>query len=244
MELQTSLAGWPPENKAFPVRDIDIRVQPGALEFLGQYEAAIAANWEAEIAANPHLFNGKLLTIYELAFTDGIVRANAKVVPYAYHLWWRRQASPPPTFHAFAMAVLISSDDAVMAIRMSETTANPGKVYCASGSLELSDIVDGRVDVDANMAREVAEETGIDLTALRPGADYYCAHSRQCVMFYRFYRSELPAEKLVEKVHAHMRRDDEKEIDAVIPVTRGNMNSFDYGHSMPPALDLFFRSQS
>ncbi|MBB4120599.1 NUDIX hydrolase [Martelella radicis] len=231
---------WPPENEAFPIREIDIRVRDEDPLGLERYEAAVSANWEREKAANPHLFNGRLVTLNQVHLCDGAVRATGQIVPYAYHLWWRRQAEKPPTFHSFGMPVIQSADDAIIAIRMSRTTANAGKVYCASGSLEEDDIVDGRIDLDANMEREVAEETGLKLADMEAAPGYFCAWWGQIVMFYRFFRSPLGADALLASVHDHMRRDTEKEIDAVLAITGDNRDDFDYAHSMPPALDLVF----
>lgn len=231
---------WPAEGRAFPVRSIDIRVEEGDRAGISRFDNEVRENWEREIAANPHLFNGRLITLNDVHLEDGGVIAIGQIVPYAYHLWWRRQAPRPPTCHSFAMPVIISADGAVIAIRMSPTTANAGKVYCASGSLETADIVDGRVDIDTNMAREAAEETGIRLEELDAQPRYYCAHFRQAVMFYRFFHAALDAGDLMANVREHMRHDDEQEIDAVLAITRENRGEFDYAYSMLPVLELFF----
>ncbi len=238
--LLTAPQDWPPENRAFPIREIDIRVTEEDPVGLQRFDAEVAANWEREKAANPHLFNGRLVALNDATLCDGAVRATGQLVPYAYHLWWRRQTEKPPTFHSFGMPVIRSADGAVIAIRMSPITANAGKVYCASGSLEQDDIVDGRIDLDANMAREVAEETGLDLAEMESEPDYFCAWCGQIVMFYRFFRSPLGTAHLLEKVRDHMRGDSEGEIDAVLAITSDNRDDFDYAHSMPPVLDLVF----
>lgn len=231
---------WPPEGRAFPIRDIDIRVEEGDRAGISRFDQPVRENWQREIAANPHLFNGQLITLNALRLEDGSIRATGQIVPYAYHLWWRRQVPRPPTFHSFAMPVIVSADGAIIAIRMSRTTANAGKVYCASGSLETADIVDGRIDIDANMAREAAEETGIRLAELEAEPHYYGAHFQQSVMFYRFFRAKLDADRLIANVQEHMRHDEEQEIDAVLAITRENRNGFNFAYSMPPVLDLFF----
>ena len=45
----------------------------------------------------------------------------------------------------------------LVAICMGPRTANPDRVYFASGSFEREDFPGGRLDVDFNMAREVRE---------------------------------------------------------------------------------------
>lgn len=231
---------WPPEGRLFPVASVDIKVEDGDKAQILRFEEAVRENWEREVAANPYLFNGRLITLNAVGLDDGAIEATGQIVPYAYHLWWRRQAPRPPTFHSFAMPVIVSADGAIIAIRMSRTTANAGKVYCASGSLEVADIVDGHVDIDANMAREAAEETGLDLSAMRAEPQYHGAHFQQAVMFYRFFHATLDADRLIAKVQEHMRHDAEQEIDAVIAITRDNRDNFEYAYSMFPVLDYYF----
>ena len=74
--------------------------------------------------------------------------------------------------HVFAMALPVGSDGGVLAGRMAAHTANAGCVYCASGAFDRDDIIDGRFDADANMAREVAEETGLDLRDAEAATGY------------------------------------------------------------------------
>ncbi|TPW33145.1 NUDIX hydrolase [Martelella alba] len=231
---------WPDEGVAFALSGLEITVDPGENPLKIKNSAAIEANWEREKAENPHLFNGSLLNLHAATLEAGRIAARAYVIPYAYHLWWRRQTPRPASLHTFAMAMMISGEGDVIAIRMSQTTANPGKVYCASGSLEPEDIIDGKVDIEANMRREVGEETGLDLADFEAGDTLYCARDNACLMFYRFFRSPLSTEAIIAKIHAHMQVDEEKEIDGVIAINRDNRFSFNYAHSMPPALALYF----
>ncbi|WP_176085792.1 NUDIX hydrolase [Martelella sp. HB161492] len=231
---------WPEEGVAFALSGLEIVVDPGESPVLAANRAAVDANWQQETAANPHLFNGSLLTLHAASLEAGQIVARAYVIPYAYHLWWRRQQPRPASFHSFAMAMMISADGDIIAIRMSQTTANPGKVYCASGSLEPDDIIAGRVDIEANMRREVSEETGLDLADFETGNTLFCAREDSCLMFYRFFRTSLSTAAVMAKIRAHMQVDKEKEIDDVIAINRDNRFSFNYSHSMPPALALYF----
>ena len=65
--------------------------------------------------------------------------------------------------------MLVTKDNALIAIRMAAHTVNAGRVYFAAGSFEPEDFPDGRVDAHGNMVREVTEETGLDISGVRRG---------------------------------------------------------------------------
>ena len=162
---------WPVRGEIVAVGDVSIRVKPGEHPLLVANRQAVAENWQREVAANPALFDGRLIMLDRLHLEEGAaVIGEGYEIPYALHLWWRRQADPSGGIHLFSWAVPVTADGAVIAAEMAAHTANPGLVYCAAGSLEPEDVVDGMVDIAANMAREVQEEIGLRLADTRPGA--------------------------------------------------------------------------
>ena len=156
-------AGFPAAGTIFDVSSFRLEVRDGPHPWLTGNEAGIAANWEREIALNPRLFNGRMVFQRDLVLDDGHIRGAAHLVPYAAFLHWRRFGrGGGDGYHLFAMPLILSRDGAVMAIRMADTTANPGRVYPPAGSLDDSDVHDGLCDLDGNMMRETREETGLD----------------------------------------------------------------------------------
>jgi hypothetical protein len=74
------------------------------------------------------------------------------------------------------LPVIVSSDGAVIAIRMGQHTANPGRVYCRGGLAgSRTTWRDGYCDIDGNMAREVLEETGLVAFDAQPFDGYFMA---------------------------------------------------------------------
>ena len=128
--------------------------------------AAIDANWLREKAANPSLFDGEVSLLARLAYRDRPLEGACHTIRFATFLYWRKTRPWPNAEHAFAHAIPVTSDGALIAIRMGARTANPGRVYFAAGSFDPQDFPGGKVDVDLNMAREVAEETGLDIAGL------------------------------------------------------------------------------
>lgn len=219
LECETALiGGFPPEGEIFPVKSAIFRVLPGSHPLVVENQAAIDENWKREVAANPTLFNGQLVFLRDLSLRGGNLEVEGHLVPYATHLWWRRLSHRTGGHHACAWAVPVSSDGAVIAIRMGARTANPGLVYCAAGSLEKEDVVDGYVDLEGNMLRELKEETGLDGRLARPDVQSYGVRIDGNLLVFRVYRFDETAAELLDAIREHMRNDREKEIEAALAI--------------------------
>lgn len=238
-ELQSDMAGWPPESTVFPVSRIDLAVLPGEHPFhLSEFDV-VRENWAKEIAANPALFDGRMIFQHRLSLADGAIKGEAYVTPFSTFLWWRKQRERGG-FHLFAFAVAVSSDGAIIAIRMAPHTANPGQIYCAAGSMDESDIVDGRCDVEGNMRREVQEETGLDLNDAAADPGYYGTHVNRSVTVFRIFRFPWTAEDMLRRIEAHMLVSEEDEVDGVVAIRSADPAAHHYSAAMLPILAWFF----
>lgn len=236
---QNDMAGWPPESTVFPVSSIELTVLSGEHPFHIREQEAARENWAREIAANPSLFDGRMIFQHRLSIADGAVKGEAYVTPFSTFLWWRKQR-PPGGFHLFAFAVAVSSDGALIAIRMAPHTANPGQVYCAAGSMDENDIVDGHCDVEGNMRREVLEETGLDLNDAVPESGYYATHVNRSVTLFRIFRFPWTAEDMLQRIEAHMLVSEEDEVDGVVAIRSADPAAHRYNIAMLPILAWFF----
>lgn len=201
-----------PRGEIFDVSDVDVRLVDGPSPYELANSEAIARNWEAESAANPALFNGTVVLLSSLAFTEGRLTGTCHAVDFATFLYWRRNRAHASAEHCFAHAMLVSSDNALVAVRMGSHTVNAGRVYFAAGSFEPGDFKNGRVDLHYNMVREVAEETGLDIANV-PRADAFVAYS-SAVGTAIFRRYELPdtADGIAERVRAFIAAETDPEI--------------------------------
>ena len=231
---------WPPEGVLFPVTAARLRVFEGEHPFHVRERAAIDANWDREVAANPAFFNGRMVFQKTLKIVDGAICGEACIVPYSAYLWWRRQPVGADGYHLFGFPALATSDGALVAIRMAGQTANPGKVYFAAGSLDEDDVIDGYCDIDANMRREVREELGLDLdreAVAEP--QLYASHNNNRITIYRIFRFSQTAEELVASIRSRPERDDE--IEDMVIIRSPDPTLHDYGAPMLPFLSWFFR---
>ena len=241
--LESNTALWPPEGVIIPIDDVEIRVNGAAHPFhLGEVERA-QQNWQREIAANPHLFDGRMVLQRALRIEDGRIRGEGHVVPYSTFLWWRKTRAES-AFHLFAMPAILSSDGALILVRMGSHTANPARVYSPSGSLEPEDIVDGRCDIAGNIRREALEETGIDLALATVEPGYHLLHMDRAVTVIRVYRYPETAAALVARVAAHIAADPEPEIDEAIAIFGPDPGAYNYPPFIPPILEWLFRRET
>jgi 8-oxo-dGTP pyrophosphatase MutT (NUDIX family) len=235
-----NLSAFPPESTVFALSGTDLRVLDGEHPLVIANGPAIRENWEREIAANPALFDGRMVLQHRLNLSETGIAGEAYVVPFSAFMWWRRQPVRSGAIHLFAYPVLESSDGALVAIRMGAHTANPGQVYFAAGSLEPEDVVDGRCDIDSNMAREVMEETGLNLSNAVAGEGLRAIHVHGSVTLFKFFRFDMTADEMVTFIAAHMLVAEDKEIAGAVAIRSADPAAQPYNAAMLPVIDWYF----
>jgi len=240
IQLCDDLLHWPPEQTVFSIDKAEIRILAGDHPFYLAERAAIEANWREEVAANPALYDGRMLLQARVALEDGRLVSEGHEISFSTFLWWRKQADRRGGLHIYAYPVIESADGALVAIRMGSHTANAGMVYFACGSFEPSDVTDGVCDPEHNMYREVREETGLDLGQARVETGYRVAHFRRAVTLFRVYRFDLPAEEICRRIEAHMQVAEDKEIAGPVVIRSADPAAHPYNVGMLPVLDWYF----
>jgi len=205
-----------PRNVILPVDAVDVRLDPGPHPFALSNAEAIAENWRQEMAANPALFDGTVVLLSELAYRDGRLAGSCHAVGYSTFLLWRKRRENSGAEHAYAHAMLVAGDNALVAIRMGRHTVNAGRVYFAAGSFEPIDFRDGLVDVDFNMMREVGEETGLDLSKAERGQRYHALSTASGTVIFRRYRVAESADELAQRITAFVAAETDPEIEGPV----------------------------
>ena len=205
-----------PRNVILPVDAVDVRLDPGPHPFAAANAEAIAENWQREVSANPALFDGTVVLLSQLAYRDSRLVGRCHAVNYSTFMLWRKRRENSGAEHAYAHAMLVAGDNALVAIRMGSHTANAGRVYFAAGSFEPIDFRDGLVDVDFNMIREVREETGLDLSGAARGRRYHVLSTASGTVIFRRYHDIAPADEIARRISAFVATETEPEIQGPV----------------------------
>ena len=223
-------------NEIVEVRAIDCRIAPYEWDFARDERARIDAHWAETLVAKPALFDGRVLVFHALDLEGDTIAGSCFETSYKAFLSWRDFAFPgAPVVNAFAMPALRSIDGAFMLGEMSVTTANGGRLYFPAGTPEPSDAdADGRVDFDANILRELAEETGLTAAEITLASTWTVVFAGPLVAFMKVAQSRLTAAALQDRVIAFNATVSEPELARLVPV-RGRD---DYDIARTPAFML------
>jgi 8-oxo-dGTP pyrophosphatase MutT (NUDIX family) len=205
------------------IEDVILDVEERAWPFAIDQSEAIDRHWEKLRGANPHLFNGRVFLNFERRVeTLGdwrVLNGTASAVDFKAFLAWRDFGFPDDgVCNCFAMAALLSADGAFMLGRMSDRTANAGKIYFPAGTPDLGDVKDGALDLAGSVARELEEETGIrpDEVAFAPGWTVVFEGPRIACM--KITRSPLTASEIEARFKDFLARQEEPELVSLHPV--------------------------
>lgn len=214
-------------DRILAVSDVDLVLRDGTHVFEPAEQAAIEARWAEAAARNPRIWNGPFFLFDQAAVEPGVTgepvfRAEGARTDFASFLHWRAESPPDPRFrHIFPVGAVVTADDRLLVGRMSRHTANPGRRYPPSGSLDPADIVTGpdgrpRFDPTANMLREIEEEIGLVFgrADVAPGFLVVPSGPRRHALV-RIIRVSAPAAALETAIARHLAEDEEEELDGV-----------------------------
>lgn len=170
--------------------------------FATDNRAAIADHFERRRNGNPAFFDGQVFVLRQLSREPDAIAGTFSLERFSAFLFLRDGAGSDSTvLDGFATALVRSAEGHVLAGRAAPGTLNAGRVYLPGGFIDARDRrPDGTIDIDASVARELVEETGLTATELTRIPGYIVArHGRHCC-FAIEYRSPLPAAALRDHV--------------------------------------------
>ncbi len=236
--------GLPIDGTVVPIRSYRLSVLPGRHPLEETMREAVAENWAIEHAANPMLFDGRMVLQHRIRLRGETIEADGYLASFSTFLWWRKQEDRSGACHLFGYPVIVSSDGALIAVEMAPHTANAGQVYFAAGSLDPSDVVDGVCDLAGNMHREVLEETGLDLRQAETDGLIYASYRSRRLTFFQIFQFDAAAEELVEGINRFARDAKEQEISGAVAIRNADHTAHRYNVAMLPILDWYFASRS
>jgi 8-oxo-dGTP pyrophosphatase MutT (NUDIX family) len=155
---------------------------------------------------------------------------------YASFAAWRGWGRPPAGVHdCFGAAAVIAGDGGVLLGVMGKHTANHDRVYFPCGTPDLDDVVDGRVDLDLSVRRELKEETGLEVNDFAADPGWMTVVDGALIMHVKVLRAAEPAQALRARVRDHIARQRQPELSD-IRIVRGPC---DLDAAIPPFVAAF-----
>jgi len=221
-----------------PIERIDVGFVPRPWVFAEQRRDEIDAHFAALKGRNPALWNGRVLMLGDFTIADDVFRGACFEVDYASFLSWQDWNCPDPSVRdCFAMGPILSSDGAFLLGVMGSHTFNAGQIYFPCGTPDPNDIAAAQVDFAGSIAREVKEETGLDVAAFAAEPGWYTVLGGVVVAHMKLLRAHETASELRARILDHLAREAVPEL-ADIRIVRGPA---DLDPMMPPFVISFLR---
>jgi 8-oxo-dGTP pyrophosphatase MutT (NUDIX family) len=222
------------------VTTLDFTVRPIVWPFAEERRAEIAAHFAEIQRERPKIWNGRILLGREPVFTGGHFAATYFETDFASFLAWRDWGFPDPAvFNGFGMGALRASDGAFVMGEMAQHTSTAGRIYFPSGTPDLDDVKDGRLDIPGSVVREIAEETGLTTADYAAEADWHCVVSGPAIAMMQILNLDMPGDVARARIEANLAREAEPELSA-IHLVRGVS---DLTPSMPRFVTAFVEQQ-
>lgn len=176
----------------------------------------------------PGFFNGRVLMMAAASMQldpelgGGHFAGTLFEVEFKQFLYWRETGYRDPTVRdAFGSALIRSAEGHVLLGRQRAGNVNAGFAYPPGGFIDRRDVAPGgEVDIAASIAREVAEETGLDPGDLVPAGGFWLTRGGAQVSMAKEFRSPLSSDALRARMLAGIASDPEAEL-AGIHIVRG-----------------------
>lgn len=215
---------------------LDLTFAPKPWAFAVERRAEIDAYFKTLQREKPALWNGRVLLLHHRVSGKDVFRGQYLETDYASFAAWRHWDRPAAGVHdCFGAAAIVAADGAVLLGVMGAHTFNAGQIYFPCGTPDLDDIIDGRVDLDASVRRELKEETGIDAAEFTVEPGWTTVRDGALIVQIKMLRSPEPAVELRARMLDRLARERQPEL-ADIRIVRGPA---DFEPTMPRFVTAF-----
>jgi 8-oxo-dGTP pyrophosphatase MutT (NUDIX family) len=198
------------------VASLDLKVESWAWPWAERRRAEIDVHFADKQREKPNIWNGRVLLARNANFEGGRLSSSYFETDFASFLAWRDWSFPDRTvFNGFGMGALRSADGAFVLGEMAAHTSNAGRIYFPSGTPDPGDIVDGRLDIAASVAREIEEETGLTEADYRREPHFDCVVTGVSVAIMQLLTVDLNGEALKGRIEANLAKQTHPELSAV-----------------------------
>jgi 8-oxo-dGTP pyrophosphatase MutT (NUDIX family) len=188
-----------------PVERVEITVAPWQWDFAVQRRVEIDAHFAARKERQPALWNGRVLLLRDYRIESSMLSGSSFETDFASFVAWRDWNFPDPdVFNVFAMAAVRGADGGYLLGEMGEHTASAGFLYFPCGTPDPKDVADGLLDLGGSAARELLEETGIDIITLSPRPGWSLVRERNFIALIKSFTAAEKAEHLRARVMRYL----------------------------------------
>jgi 8-oxo-dGTP pyrophosphatase MutT (NUDIX family) len=195
---------------------LELTLTPKLWDFAVERAAEIETEFAARQRQMPALWNGPVLLLHRQDIRDGVFYGDFLRTDFAscstWHTWGRPEAG---IRDCSAAAAIKSADGAYVLGVMGQHTFNGGRIYFPCGVPDLSDIVDGKVDFDCNVQRELKEETGLDIGEFEAEPGWTMVSDGPFIAHMKVLHSNQTAEVLRERILAELAKEAEPELSDI-----------------------------
>ena len=219
---------------------LDLPVRPWSWPFAQAKRAEIDAHFATEQRKRPGLWNGRVLLGRHPQFSGDRLTAEYFEADFAGFLAWRDWGFPDNgVFNGFGMGALRSNDGAFALGEMAEHTANAGRIYFPSGTPDLDDVRNGRLDIEGSVIRELEEETGLRPEDYRAESHWDCVTTGVAIAAIQILHVDMTGEALRERIEANLAGQQQPELTRIHLVRgRGDLSA-----AMPRFVTAFLDRQ-
>jgi len=207
--------------RIFPVERLELSFAPAPWAFAEAKRAEIDALFAQLKRETPSLWNGRVLLLCRQRLEAGVLHGTYLETDYASFAAWARWGWPQAGVHdCFGAAAILGSDGGFLLGLMSPRTLNAGQIYFPCGTPDPSDIIDGKVDLDFSVRREVREETGFSVEEFEAEPGWTMVVDGALIALIKVFRSRQTADELRKRALAHLAAEKQPEL-ADIRIARG-----------------------
>jgi 8-oxo-dGTP pyrophosphatase MutT (NUDIX family) len=224
----------------FHVDGLELAFVPKPWPFANERRTEIDAFFAAMRKEKPTLWNGRVLLMHHQVLEAGILRGEYLETDYASFAAWRHWGRPSAGVRdCFGAGAIVARDGAILLGEMGAQTLNAGLVYFPCGTPDPNDVVDGKVDLDFSVRRELKEETGLDVADFEPEPGWTMVVDGALIAQIKVLRSNEQPTALRERALAHLASEPHPEL-ADIRIVRGPA---DIDRAMPGFVTAFLTSR-
>lgn len=228
------------DPSVFHIDGLELAFVPKPWAFANERRVEIDAFFAAMRQEKPTLWNGRVLLMHHQVLEAGILRGDYLETDYASFAAWRHWGRPPAGVRdCFGAAAIIAQDGAVLLGVMGAETFNAGLIYFPCGTPDPDDIVEGKVDLELSVRRELKEETGLDVAEFEPEPGWTMVADGPLIAQIKVLHSKEKSAALRERALAHLASDPHPELSDIRIVSK----STDIDRAMPRFVTAFLNSR-